>query len=89
MTVTERAFLTSAFRGVEEEEAVEGEEEGKGACCCRGPAADVDAVWFLGGTLTAALLCGVLSCFPVDPPPFCKAPCFTTFSSSIWVSAVP
>lgn len=86
MTVTECAFLTDAFREVEEE-AAGGEEEG--ACCCRGPAADVDAVLFLGGTLTAALLRCVLSCFPVDPPPFCKAPCFTTFSSSIWVSAVP
>lgn len=48
MTVTECAFLTNAFREVEKDEAVEGEEDGKGAFCCRGPAADVDAVVVLG-----------------------------------------
>lgn len=45
--VTECAFLTGAFREVEKDEAVEGEEDGKGAFRCRGPAADVDAVLVL------------------------------------------
>lgn len=82
-TVSERAFLTSAFREVEEDEAAEGEDGGKPVCCCGRPAADVDAALLLGGTLAAALLHCVLSCFPVGPPPFCGAPCFTTLSSSI------
>lgn len=89
LTVTECAFLTGAFREEEEDEAVEGEEDGKEVCCCGGPAADVDAALVLGRTLAAALRRCVLSCFPVDPPPLCKEPCLTTFSNSIWVSAVP
>ena len=89
LTVAECVFLTSVFREEQGDEAVEGEEDGKGVCCCEGPAADVDAMLVLGETLAAALLRCVLSCFSVDPPPFCKEPCLTTFSSSIWVSAVP
>lgn len=87
LPVTEYAFLTGAFREEEEDEAVEGEEDGKVLGCCGGPAAD--ASLGLGGTFAAALLCCVISCFPVDPPPLCKEPCLSTFSSSIWVSAVP
>lgn len=45
---TECAFLTNAFREVEKDEVVEGEEDDKGAFCGRGPAADVDAVLVLG-----------------------------------------
>lgn len=88
-TVTGCVFLTGAFRAVEEDGAVEGEEGGKGLCCCGAPAADVDTALLLGAALAAALLRCVLSCFPVDPPPFCEDPCLTTFSRSMWVSAVP
>lgn len=88
-TVTGCVFLTGAFRAVEEDGAVEGEEGGKALSCCGAPAADVDAALPLGGALAAALLRCVLSCFTVDPPPFCEDPCLATFSRSMWVSAVP
>lgn len=65
---------------VEEEEADEG---GKVLGCCGGRRADVEAVMDLGGNLAGALLRCALSCFPVDPPPFCDDPCFSTFRSSI------
>lgn len=100
MVVTERAFLTSAFREAEEDVVVvvvveEEEEEGCMVVDCRGGrGSEVEAVVVavavvLEGNLDGALLRGVVSCFPVDPPPFCDDLCLTTFSSSIWVSAVP
>lgn len=94
VVVTERAFLTSAFREAEEDVGVvvvgEEEEEGGTVVDCReGRGCDVEAVVVLGGSLDGALLRCVVSCVPVDPPPFCDGFCLTTFSSSIWVSAVP
>lgn len=95
--VKERAFLTGAFREVEEEAVVMGvveeeeEEGGRAMDCPWGKGSEVEAVVavVLGCCLLGALLPCVVSCFPVDPPPFCDDLCFTTFSSSIWVSAVP
>lgn len=83
--VTERAFLTSAFRETEEDVvAEEEEEEGGGAVDCReGSGSGVEAVVALGTSLGGALLRCVVSCFPADPPPFCDGLCLTTFSSSI------
>lgn len=89
--VAERAFLTIIFREAEEDVVVEEEDE-EGCMlvdCCGGWGSKVEAVVALGGILSCALPRCVVSCFPVDPPPFCDALCFTTFSSSIWVSAVP
>lgn len=91
VVVAERAFLTSIFREAEEDVVVEEEDE-EGCTvvdCCGGRGRKVEAVVVLGRTLGCALPRCVVSCFPVDPPPFCDALCFTTFSSSIWVSAVP
>ena len=92
--MTERAFLTSAFREAEEDVVVvveDEEEEGGGAVdCCGGRGKEVEAVVVdLGWSLGGALLRCVVSCLPVDPPPFCVGLCLTTFSRSIWVSAVP
>lgn len=95
--VTERDFLTGAFREVEEEVVVMGvveeeeEEGGKAADCPRGRGSEAvaAAVVLLGCCLVGALLRCAVSCFPVDPPPFCDDLCFTTFSSSICVSAAP
>lgn len=94
LVVTERAFLTSAFREAEEDVMVvveEEEEEGGGKVvdCCGGRGGEVEAVVVLGESLGGALFRCVVSCFPVDPPPLCDGLCLTTFSSSIWVSAVP
>lgn len=88
---TERAFLTSAFREAEEDVmvVVVEEEEGKVVDCCGGRGGEVEAVVVLGESLGGALFRCVVSCFPVDPPPLCDGFCLTTFSSSIWVSAVP
>lgn len=88
--VTERAFLSNAFRQAEEDVVEEEEEEGGKVVVCRGGrGSEVEAVVVLGGSLGAALPRCVVSCFHVDPPPFCDGLCLTTFSSSIWVSAVP
>lgn len=90
--VTERAFLSSAFRDAEEDVVVDEEEEegGKAVDCRGGRVSEVETVVaVLGRALGGALLRCVVSCFPVDPPPFCDGLCLTTFSSSIWVSAVP
>ena len=85
--VTERAFLTSAFRETEEDVVVGEEEEGgKVVDCFVGRDSEVEAAVLLGD---AALLCCVVSCFPVDPVSFCEGFCLTIFSSSICVSAVP
>lgn len=84
--VRERAFLTSAFREAEEDVVVEEEEEGGGKFvdCRGGRSSEVEAVVVvLGRSLGGALLLCVVSCFPVDPPPFCIGLCLTTFSSSI------
>lgn len=90
MVVTERAFLTSAFRQAEEDVVVEEEEEGgKAADCFWGKGDEVEAVVVFEGSLGGILLRCVVSCFPVNPPPFCDGFCLTTFRSSIWVSAVP
>lgn len=92
VVVTERVFLASAFREAEEDVMVEEEEEeegGKDLDCCGGRGAEVEAVVVLEETKDGALLRCAVSCFPVDPPPFCDGFCLTTFSSSIWVSAVP
>lgn len=93
MLVAQRAFLNSAFREADEDVVVveEEEEEGGRAVDCRGGrGSEVEAVVVVvGGSLGGALLRCVVSCFPVDPPPFCDDLCLTTFSSSIWVSAVP
>lgn len=92
MVVTERAFLTSAFRQAEEDVVVEEQEEeegGKAADCFGGKGDEVEAVVVFEGSLGGVLLHCVASCFPVNPPPFCDGFCFTTFRSSIWVSAVP
>lgn len=70
---------------VEEED----EEEGSGKavdCCVGGPGGEVEAVVAFKEARCGALPRCVLSCFP---PPFCVGFCLTTFSSSIWVSAVP
>lgn len=91
VVVTERAFLTSIFREAEEDVVVEEEDE-EGCTvvdCCGGRGSKVEAVVVLGGILGCALPRCVVSCVPVDPPPFCDALCFTTFSSSICVSTVP
>lgn len=89
--MTERVFLTSAFREAEDVVGVEEEEEegGKVVDCSGGGGSEVEAVVVLEGGLGGALLRCVLSCFPVDPPPFCDVLCLTTFSNSIWVSAAP
>lgn len=91
VVVTERAFLTSAFREAEEDVVVEEEEEegGKVVDCRGGRGSEVEAVVVLGAGLGDALLRCAVSCFPVDPPPFWDDLCLTTFSSSIWVSSVP
>lgn len=90
VVVTVRVFLASAFRGAEEDVGEEEEEEGsKVVDCLGGRGSEVEAVVVFGGSLGGALLRCVVSCFPVDPPPFCDVLCLTTFSSSIWVSAVP
>lgn len=90
VVVTERVFLRDAFREAEEDVVEEEEEEGGKVVDCRGGrGSEVEAVVVLGGSLAGALLRCVVSCFPVDPPPFCDGLCLTTFSSSIWVSAVP
>lgn len=87
---TERAFLTSAFCEAEEDVVEEEEEGGKFVDCCAGKGREVEAVVVvLGRSLGGALICCAASCFPVDPPPFCNVRCLTTFSSSMWVSAVP
>lgn len=80
--VTTRAFLTSVFLAVEADVEVE-EGGGRAAVCSEGGGRDVEAVVVFKGSLDGALLRCVGSCFPVDPPPFCDAFCFTTFSSSI------
>lgn len=68
----------------------EGEEEGGGkAVDCCGGGAEVEAVVVFRAARCDALPRCVTSCFPVDPPPFCAGLCLTTFSSSIWVPAVP
>lgn len=88
--VTERVFLISAFREAEEDDVEEEEEGGTVVDCRGGRGNEVEAVVVvLGGSLGSALLRCVVSCFPVDPPPLCDGLCLTTFSSSIWVSAVP
>lgn len=87
MAVTERAFLNSDFREAEDGVVVveeEEEESGKVVECFEGRDSEAEAL--LGGV---ALLCCVVSCFPVDPASFCDGLCLTTFSSSICVSAVP
>ena len=95
VVVTERAFLTSALREAEEGAVVvveEEEEDGRAVGCLGGTGSEVEAVVFavlLGWSLGCALLRCVVSCFPVDPPPFCVGLCLTTFNSSICVSAVP
>lgn len=89
VVVTERAFLTSAFRVAEEDVVVVEEEEEEGGKVVVLGGSEVEAVVVLGGSLGCGLLRCVVSCFPVDPPPFCDVLCLTTFSSSIWVSAVP
>lgn len=53
------------------------------------PGAEVEAALLFKAARCAALPRCVLSCFPVDPPPFCVGLCLATFSSSTWVSAVP
>lgn len=71
-------------------EEEEDEEEGGGiAVDCCGGGAEVEAVVVFRAARCDALPRCVMSCFPVDPPPFCADLCLTTFSSSIWVSAVP
>lgn len=82
--VTERPFLTSAFRVAEGCVVVDEEEEDGADCGGRG--SEAEAV--LGRTLGGALLRCEVSGFPVDPPPFCDF-CLTTFKRSICVSAVP
>lgn len=80
-----RDFLTSAFPAAEGAvvmQGVEEEEEGGGS---EGGAVLV----VLKGGLGGALLRCAASCFPEGPSPFCDGFCLTTFSSSIWVSAVP
>lgn len=92
VVVTERAFLTSAFREAEEDVVVEEQEEeagGKVMDCFWGKGDEVEVVVVFKGSLGGALLRCMVSCFPVDPPPFCDGLCLTTFRSSIWVSAVP
>lgn len=71
---------------------VEEEEEGGGGKvvdCCGGRGGKVEAVVVLREGRCGALPRCELSCFVVDPPPFCAGLCLTTFSSSIWVSAAP
>lgn len=58
---------------------VEEEDGGRAAECRGGRGSEVEPV----------VVWSVVSRFPVDPPPLCEGLCFTTFSSSIWVSAVP
>ena len=83
--VTERAFLTRAFREAEEDAVEEAEDEGGSVADCRGGRGrDVEAVLVPLRSLGAAL-----SCLPEDPPPLFDDLCLPTFSSSIWVSAVP
>lgn len=92
VVVTERPFLTSAIRDAEGGVVVDEEEEegGKGVDCRGGRGSEVEAVVVvLGRSLGGALLHCAVSCFPVDPPPFCDGFCLTTFRSSICVSAVP
>lgn len=96
VAVTDCALLTRPFWEAVEDEMVllledEDEEDGgaKAADCCGGPGAEVEAVVVFKAARCDALPRCVLSCFPVDPPPFCVGLCLTTFSSSIWVSAVP
>lgn len=95
VVVTDRALLTSAFWEAEEDEMVvlvEEEEEGEGGKvvdCCGGRGGKVEAVVVLGEGRCGGLPRCELSCFAADPPPFCAGLCLTTFSSSIWVSAVP
>lgn len=93
--VTDRALFTGAFWKAVEDEMVtlleeEDEEEGGGkAVDCCGGGAEVEAALLFRAARCDALPRCVLSCFPVDPPPFCAGLCLTTFSSSIWVSSVP
>lgn len=89
VAVTERAFLTSAFREAEGDGMVAEEEEEHGTCCRAGGRRETETVVVLEESLAGALLRCVASCFPVDPPPFCDDLCLTNFSSSIWVSHVP
>lgn len=69
---------------VEEEDEEEG--GGKAVDFCGGPGGEVEAVVVFKEARCGALPRCVLSRFP---PPFCVGLCLTTFSSSIWVSAVP
>lgn len=75
-----RAFFTGGL--CEAEDDTEEEDGGKAAVCCGATGSEVEVL--LGKDLGGALLL-----CEADPPPFCRTLGLTTFSSSIWVSAVP
>lgn len=66
---------------LEEEDEEEG--GGKAVDCGGGPGAEAEAVVVFTAARCDAFPRCVLSCFPVDPPPFCAGRCLTTFSSSM------
>lgn len=81
---TGRAFLTRVFPEAEEDAVLEEEEEEEGGSVTDSGGKEAEVML----VLLDALLRGAASSFPVDPPPFCDLG-LTTFSSSMWVSAVP